>query len=69
MITAISCDHFIIISEGLTTLSVLVPVLKEGASNDQINSVFEKLQSRLSQNDIEQEVKKSSIDCAGLFIS
>lgn len=67
--TAINCDHFIIVSEGLETLKSIVKILAIGATDAQIKSVFENLKSRLSQNDIEQEVKKSSIDCAGAFIS
>jgi len=46
--TAINCDHFIIVSEGLETLRNIVKILEIGASADQIKSVFENLLSRLS---------------------
>lgn len=65
----IKCDHFGIIDEALRTVSETSKVLKIGGSQAQIRQLFDNVSSRIVQNDIEQEVKRSSIDAAGSMIS
>ena len=65
----IKCDHFGIIDEALRTVTETSKVLKIGGSQAQIRQLFDNVSSRIVQNDIEQEVKRSSIEAAGSMIS
>lgn len=65
----IKCDHFGICDEALQTVTEVAKVLQVGGSQDQIRTLFDNVASRIVQNDIEQEVKRSSIEASGALIS